>query len=328
MIKVAIIGSGGISKSHVQCLTKISDAQIVSTYDVDFQRAAELAASCGATAYSNVEAAVLAADLVYILTPPSFHKDLSIMAMENGKHVMIEKPIAISVEDAEQIVEASDRLGRLAMVGFNMRYRQGYNKLKRIVDSGKLGPVLNLWSQRMSMGSQKGTWRTNQQQMSGFTIESLSHDIDIFRWLSGSEVESVYGNVKNSRDDLPGYDDNSLVILKLRNGYTASIQASWSSHLNFNSRGIVGNEGTAMISGEGTWNFDTFRYKTNRMDNEFVESLSDPLTADSYLEENIHFIDCVKNGTKPITTAKDGLAILQVSQAILQSSRENRVVTL
>jgi len=263
-----------------------------------------------------------------VLTPPSFHKDIAISAMEAGKHVMIEKPLAITLEDAEEIVDAAARLNRKAMVGFNMRFRSGYGKLKRLLEDGALGSVLMYWSQRMGMGSQGGTWRTDPSLMSGFTIESLSHDIDMFRWLSGSEVVRVSGRVACSRSDLPGYDDNCAAVLELKNGQIATIQASWSSYLEYNTRGIIGTNGTAMIGGRGTWNFDTFRYRTKGMEQEVVETLDDPLTAQSYYEQNVHFIECVKRDLPPLVTALDGYKALRVSRAILESHRENRTVIL
>lgn len=328
MVNIAMIGAGGISKAHAEALKRIGDANIVAVCDVDAQRAEGLAASCGAQAFTDPEACMKEAELVYILTPPSFHKDIAVSAMEQGKHVMIEKPISISLEDAEAIADTAARLNRKAMVGFNMRFRPGYNKLKKLLEEGVLGPVLSYWSQRMGMGSQGGTWRTNRKQMSGFTVESISHDIDMIRWLSGSEVASVSGSVANSRSDLPGYDDNCQAVLRMKNGQTASIQASWSSFLEFNTRGIVGLDGTAMIGGKGTWNFDTFRYKTRGMESETVESFDDPLNAEAYYEQNVHFIDCVKNDKTPLMTAVDGFKVLRVSQAILASHRENRTVVL
>jgi len=328
MVTVAIVGAGGIAKSHAETLSRIADAEIVSVYDVDFLRAAALAKSCGAMAYSDLDACIRSAELIYILTPPSFHKDIAIAAMEEGKHVMIEKPIAITLEDAEAICEAAARLGRKAMVGFNMRYRPGYNKLKRALESGTLGEPIGYWSQRMGMGSQGGTWRTNAAQMSGFTIESISHDVDIFRWLSGSEVECVYGEVANSRVDLPGYDDHCAAVLRLRNGQTASIQASWCSYLEFNNRGISGTRGTAMISGQGTWNFDTYEYRTQTMERPEVERFDDPLSVAAYFDQNVAVIECVKRDTPPPVTAEDGYRVLRVSHAILQAHRERRTVVI
>ncbi len=277
MVNVALIGTGGIARKHMEALLNIKEAKIVSTYDVVAERAQAFAAECGATAETDLEKAIAKADLVYVLTPPSFHKEIAVKAMESGKHVVIEKPIAITLEDAKVIVETSRRTGKKAMMGFNMRYREGYRKLKEIVDSGRLGKILYYWSQRMEMVRPEGNWRTNPEQLSGFTIESLSHDIDMFRWISGSEVCSVYGDVQNASPHLPGYDDNALVVLHLADGSAANIQASWSSYLSFNSRGVVGTEGTAMISGTGTWNFDTFRYRTKEMEEECIEALDDPL---------------------------------------------------
>ena len=328
MVRVAIVGAGNIAKRHVESLLQIEDAKIVSIYDINWQRAAELAASCGAKACPDLDACIKSADCVYILTPPSFHMDIAIRSMEAGKHVMIEKPIAISVEEAEAIAETAKKYKRKAMVGFNMRYRIGYNRLKEMLDSGKLGEVLFYWSQRMGMGSRDGTWRTIPEQLSGFTIESLSHDIDMFRYLSGSEVKFVYGDVKNSRIDLPNYDDNTLAVLKLSNGHSAIIQASWSSHLEFNNRGIAGMDGTAMISGIGTWNFDKLVYKTKEMDREVEEAIEDPLDGQSYLKQNVHFMDCILHDKEPQATVHDGVAVLKVSHAILRANRENRVIEL
>jgi predicted dehydrogenase len=328
MVNIAIIGSGGIASKHVEALMNIEDAKIISTFDVVEEKAQQLADVCGAKAYTDLDAAIDKSDLVYILTPPSFHKDIAVHVMKSGRHVMIEKPISISIEDADAMVEASIQYNKKAMVGFNMRFRPGYIKLKEMYDSGQLGSVLNLWSQRMGMNSPRNNWRTNPEMLSGFTVESLSHDIDMFQWITGAKVTSVYGSVQNSRADLPGYDDNSLVILNFDNGTSASIQASWSSYLEFNSRGITGTEGTAMISGHGTWNFDTYKYRTKSMENELAESFEDTLSIQSYFEENKHFIDCVMHDKTPEMTVGYGLEILKVSRAILDSSSNNKVIKL
>jgi len=328
MVNIALVGSGHIAKLHAETLRSIEGARIVSVYDVDFHRAAALAGAVGAHAYTDLDACMKQADLVYILTPPSFHRDIAVAAMEDGKHVMIEKPISISLRDAEDICETAARLNRKAMVGFNMRFRYGYGLLKSMIDGGRLGEPMTYWSHRMGYVGGDGTWRTNASLMSGFTIESISHDIDMFRWLSGSEVDRVYGHTANSRADLPGYDDNCAALLRLANGQTASIQASWSSYLEYNDRGVTGSDGTARIGGSGTWNFDTFAYRTRGEAAETVERFDDRLTAEAYVGLNAHAIDCVKNGTTPLVSAEDGYRALRVCHAILQSHREGRPVSL
>lgn len=329
VVKIALIGSGGIANQHAIALKQIEDAKVISTFDVVKEKAEALAASCGATPFTDVDEAIEGADLVYVCTPPSIHREIAVQAMKAGKHVMIEKPITISIEDAEAIVEASYKYNKKTFVGFNMRYRLGYQKLRNMYQSGKLGEVIHMFSQRMGMNKPRNNWRTHPELLSGFTIESISHDIDMFKWIAGgAKVKSVYANVKNSMDELKGYDDNTLAILNLDNGVSASIQASWSSHIEHNSRGIIGKEGTAMVSGRGTWNFDMFRYRTEDMDVEMAELINDPLGLPCYVEENKVFIDCVKNDKSVETNAEYGLEILKVSHAILESCKKNERIDL
>lgn len=329
MIKVALVGAGGIAEKHAQCLAQLKDVEIAGVYDVNMQRASALAASYGATAYSgtDLQTCIDRSDAVYILTPPVFHKEAAILAMRLGRAVFIEKPIATSLEDAEQIVEAvhKHRINPVVL-GFNMRFREGYKLLKQFVDT-LAGQPLTFWSQRFSeLGG--GSWRTDPNMLSGFTIESLSHDIDLFQWLSGSEIESVYAKVANSRRELDNYDDNANVILQLKNEAVASIQASWSSSLAFNSRGIIGTEGDALISGPGTWDIDTFRSRRKNWSKESIKSLNDPLDTSSYSEINRRFIDCVIRNEKSEIDAEYGFRILQVSHSILRSSQAGQPVVL
>jgi len=329
MVKVAIIGAGGIARKHAECLKQWDDIKITGVYDVVQRNAELLANECGTAAYygSDLLKSIEAADAVYILTPPSVHKDTAVLCMKSGKAVFLEKPIAVAISDAEEIVETSHKYDASVMLGFNMRFRPGFRKLKEVLQSPVIGKPLLYWSQRFSFVGD-GNWRTNQQTLSGFTIESLSHDIDLFQWLSGNQVVSVCGNVMNSRAELSGYDDNANVILQLKDGSSASIQASWSSPLEFNNRGIVGVEGTAMVSGRGTWDIDKFICRNKNWPAERNVALDDPLDARSYAEINRRFIDCMKEGRKPEITAEDGLSILRISHAILESSRTGKPISL
>jgi myo-inositol 2-dehydrogenase/D-chiro-inositol 1-dehydrogenase len=107
-------------------------------------------------------------------------------------------------------------------------------------------------------------WRTTPGLLCGMSVESLSHDIDLLRWMMG-EVIDVRANVFESRPGLPGFDDTANVVCTLANGGTAVIHASWSSHLSRNSRGVIGTQGTAMVAGSGLWNLDRFHFKTQTL---------------------------------------------------------------
>jgi myo-inositol 2-dehydrogenase/D-chiro-inositol 1-dehydrogenase len=226
------------------------------------------------------------------------------------------------------MVEAAEDAGVKLMVAFHNRFREGFKKLHETVVSGTLGTPIQFWSQRLGIGVGPGpNWRTTPGLLCGMTVESLSHDIDLLRWIVG-EVVDVRANVFASRPDLSGFDDHASAVLSLENGSTAIIHASWASHLGMNSRGVVGSKGTAMVAGSGLWNLNRFHLKTEEMAHEQIEVLDDTVDVRPYREESRHFIDCVIRDRPPAITGEDGLAALRISHALLRSSREGRVVPL
>lgn len=328
MVKIALVGAGEIAKWHAEAIRAIKGARIVAVVDMIKEKAEHLANFCQATAYEIIEESLPGVDLVYILTPPSFHKELAVKAIEARKHVVVEKPLAVSLQDAEAIVEAAKKAKVKLMTAFNMRFRDGFLRLKETVESRKLGGLVSFWSQRLGEADiPEPNWRTTKGLICGMTIESLSHDIDLIRWIAG-EIAWVMARVFESRSDLSGFDDNASVIFSLASGGTAIIHASWTSHLGRNSRGVIGSRGSAMVAGSGLWNLDRFHLKTAKMKHEVIEILDDKFDRRSYWKENWHFIDCVKRNRRPMVTGEDGLAALRISHAILASHRENKPVFL
>jgi myo-inositol 2-dehydrogenase/D-chiro-inositol 1-dehydrogenase len=214
------------------------------------------------------------------------------------------------------------------MVGFNMRFRTGFMRLKEITDSGRLGDVVTYWCQRMGLRvDPNNKWSTDPVLMTGMSIQSLSHDIDMMRWVAG-EVVDVRAQIVESRPHLPGFDDNANAVFALANGGKANFQASWSSHLAMNTRGVIGTKGTAYIRGASLWNIDTFHWKTEDMPYEQIEVINDIHDVRSFLAEDRYFIDCVENDIEPTVTGLDGLKALKVSYGILASHKQNKVVSL
>ena len=107
MVKIALVGAGGIANRHAEAINAIDDANIVAVVDVIKEKAVRMAGICNATAYENMEECLFEVDMVYILTPPSFHRELAIKAIDAGKPTVVEKPIAIELADAEAMVAAA-----------------------------------------------------------------------------------------------------------------------------------------------------------------------------------------------------------------------------
>ena len=258
----------------------------------------------------------------------------SLKAMERGKHVFVEKPIAVSIEDAEIMREAAQESDVCYMVGFTQRFREGYILLKDLLDSGKLGQIINIFSYRIGAGPGFGenkvtkSWRTDPELVCGMSIESLSHDIDFIMSLAG-DITDVRASTKGTLSELPAFDNNSSVVMNFSSGATGIIHASWSSHIAFNMRGIIGTKGTGILQGDDIWDFMEMRVKTEDMQYESSMKIKDIFfEGPAYYKENKYFIECIKNNTKPDVDAAAGLKTLQVSHAVLKSHKENAAVIL
>lgn len=328
MVRVAIAGAGGIARRHLEALKAIPSVRIVAVTDVVADKARAMAAAVGATVAPTLADCLDKVDAVYILTPPSTHKELALAAAKAGKHVFVEKPISISLADGEAIIAGTQQAGVKLMLAFNMRFRKGGLMLKEAAATGNLGRVYNFWIHRMGPGVGGYNWRTDPSLLCGVAIESLSHDIDQVRWMMG-DITDVRATIFEARADLPGYDTDINAAFSVAGGNMATIHCSWASPLGHNARGLIGTTGSAMLQGPAMWDWQFYHAKTADMPYEQVTVVNDMLsTTDSYLAESKHFIDCVENDKSPSITGEDGLKALQISHAILKSAREGVVAKI
>lgn len=338
-LRVAVVGTGGIARQHGLALKAHPDVEIVGAIDVVREKRESFAGQWGGKPYERLSECLDRVDAVYILTPPGFRRQYAVQAMSAGRHVFCEKPLAITVEDGEAIVEMAQKKDVVAMTGFNQRFRKGYCRLHDVVAAGTVGKPYHFFCQRFGMGPGatgviKGRdWRTEQGTLCGITVESLSHDIDMMRWIMNDEVVSVCGATFSTVKDLRGFDNNSHVLMRLGSGASAVIDASWSSRIGFNNRGVLGERGTAFVSGtalgnNGIWCSREFHVKTDDDEYERVEMLQDDLDEKSYREETDDFVNAILTGSKPRVSVMDGLRTLRVSHAILQSARSRSIVEI
>jgi predicted dehydrogenase len=332
MIKTVIIGAGGIAVKHAECINRLPDMKVAGVIDINKENAQRVAAICNSRVYSKLEDVIDEVQMVHLLTPPSKRVEYAEIAMKAGKHVLCEKPIAVGMDDAIRLSEIAKENNVFFMTAFNMRFRPGYLKLQEDVLSGRLGDIISIWSHRVGPGSGfrgplSDSWRTDPNLVCGMTIESLSHDIDMFRGL-GIEITSVSARVKGVREDLPAFDNNAQIVMGLNTGASAVINASWSAHLAMSSRGVIGTKGTAVISGDGFFDFTEHRIFTEDMQYEQVTRMKDLFDSESYYSENKYFLECIKKGQRPNITAENGIEALKVSLAILKSSNEQRIIEL
>lgn len=328
MIKVGFIGAGSVSRNHRESITEIDGAELAAVFDLNRQSSRKFAEISGAEDCESADEVIEKSDAVYILTPPHTHKGLVLQALDAGKHVMCEKPLAVSLEDGREIAEAAQRSSAHFMIAFSMRFRDSYRRMRDIYRSGRLGEAITFYYQRMFGGGSynPNNWRYHPDSRCGMSIESLSHQIDLIRW-SVSEIESVDARAIASHKELPDVDNNIHVILGLENGCAATIHLSWSSYIELNTTGINGTEGSLRINGTGGANHDEMLVRFRDTELETIP-LNESYDKEIFKAESQHFLDCIRSGEEPQCSALDGLNALQVSHAILESSRDNRHVTL
>lgn len=334
MKKTALIGAGAIAYCHARALKQL-DVEICGVIDVNPDSARKLADACGTRVVSHLAEIAGELDMVHLCTPPSFRIDYARTAMEAGCHVFMEKPMAITPADGQILVNMAEANGVRLMVDFNHRFRAGFQELLRIVQSGEIGEVVNVFINRMGMlggnaGTQHDTWRRKAGTVCGMSIESLSHDIDMVWQLLGP-VASVRADVRGTFADAPAFDNNVNALLSMRNGAMGVLHASWSSHLKMSARGVVGTRGTVILEGDDLFDFNRLRLRTADMPHEHLIRLDDVYhfaTCPSYLNANRYFLECQDKGEDGSASGRHALETLKISHAILESARTQTAIPL
>jgi predicted dehydrogenase len=335
MHKTVIIGAGEISNSHAKALHELGIG-IAGVLDLNPARAQELADQYCSKVIRSLDEVLGEVDMVHIFTPPAYRVEYVRQAAAARKHLFVEKPIALSIADAKEIIAVAAANRVKLMIGFNHRFRCGYRMLQDAVRDGRLGDIIGVFSHRLGAGAGFGGaslnagWRINPNFACGMSIESVSHDIDMLLHLVDGVV-SVSANTYGTVPDCPTFDNNANVTFRLKNGGTGLIQASWSSYLGYSSRGVIGTKGAAMITGDNLFDFINFNIKTEDMPYRQIYNVDDRFLSPSqqcYVTINRHFKECIEQDLPPLASGDDGLRALTFSQAILESDRTGRAVTV
>jgi myo-inositol 2-dehydrogenase / D-chiro-inositol 1-dehydrogenase len=224
-IRIGIIGAGYIGGVHATLLSRDDRVSVTAIHDLLPDRAASMAASTGATVAGTVEELIDSVDAVFITTPNTQHTDLAVAAVEAGKHVFCEKPMATSLADAQRVLDAASERRTVFQVGHNRRFAPVYAKLKNLLTNSD-GP--HSAHVKMNRGELiKPVWVGDPSVTGGFLFETTIHMFDMMRFLFG-EVSSL--DAIGSTHEYPEVDDFS-VLLRFESGVHAtmasSADASW-----------------------------------------------------------------------------------------------------
>ena len=315
------MGAGFIARVHAGVLACDERVHLTAIYDVVPAAAEALAGSHNCTAVATPLELLERSDAVYITTPNTQHVSLACAAIETGKHVFCEKPLATNVADAERVMEESTQSGGIFQVGHNRRFAPVYARLKQMISETHQPHSAHV---KMNRGELlKPEWTGDPEITGGFLYETPIHMFDMMRFLFG-EVESLHaiGSTHEYRE----VDDFS-VLLKFANGMHATLataaDASWL--FPFERVEVFCHHATLL-----TREMESLTSSSN-LEGHFTVQTMHQLPREErwgYVQEDKAFIDSIVNNSPPLVTAFDGLMSVRIANAVYESVRSNAPVTI
>jgi len=331
LLNVGIIGAGRIGSLHAKSITyNVPSAKVLGITDVNKEGIAELAEKLGIEKIYADYKEMLAdkeIDAVLICSSTDTHADIAIDAANAGKHIFCEKPVDLTPEKVQAVIEAVKKAGVKLQVGFNRRFDHNFAHVKSMVDSGKVGDVhiVKITSRDPAPPPAKYSAVSG-----GMFLDMTIHDFDMARFLADSEVTEIYANAACLVDPeigKAGDIDTAIITLKFENGALGVIDNSRRAAYGYDQRiEVFGNKGAAVASNDTATNVEFLGEEGVVSDKPLYFFLERYMQ--SFRDEMLQFVDAVKNDTPTPTTGTDGLNSLLVALAAKKSVAEGRPVAV
>jgi predicted dehydrogenase len=342
-IKIGIIGCGSIAEfRHAPEYAENPEAEIVAYFDPKTQRAEKLAGLYGGTVVKDYRAIIEdeTIDAISDCSTNEMHHVVSTAALKSGKHVLCEKPISVTLEGAQEMLDAAKKSGKILMIGHNQRLAAAHQKAREILQSGELGRVITFattfghkgpeyWSEVKS----KATWFFEQNKsVFGVAGDLGMHKIDLMRYLLNDdivEVSSMVGSLdKKGADGKPiGVSDNMVCLLKTKTNIIGTLAVSWTYYgPEDNSTTLYCEKGIIKLYADPTYSVRI----SNMSGEETLYKVGKIQTNDSQSNSGVidSFIDSIINRKAPLISGEDGYKGLQVVLAAIQSSETGKAVKI
>ncbi|GAB3972851.1 Gfo/Idh/MocA family oxidoreductase [Spirosoma terrae] len=354
-IRIAVIGPGKVAHLHAKAVLQTPDTELVAVYGRTYQKAEDFANQYGIQAYSDIYDMVNRenVDLCLVCTTHPAHREPTIAALDAGSHVLVEKPLASSLEDCDAMIEAAKRNGRYLGTISQRRFYEPSQRIRRAIDEGKIGkPVLGTiqmlgWRDEAYYKSDawRGTW---DQEGGGVLVNQSPHQLDLLLWYMG-EIDEVYGVWRNLNHPYIDVDDTALAIIKFKNGALGNVIVSNSQkpgifgkvHVhgeNGASVGVQTDGGALFIAGMSSitdppvndlWTVpgeENQLAKFVEVDTEFFKTID--ATVYYFGLQIAEFRDAIRENRPPVVTGEDGRNVVALFQAIYESTRTGMPVKL
>ena len=320
---MGMLGAGTVAGFQAPGLGRIPGVELAGCFDPEEERARKLTEKYGGEVYESGEALIKdkSLDAVLVMSPTPTHHDYVLGALGAGKHVFCEKPIALTVKEAEEMIAAGKKSKRVFMVGMVLRFFHEFEKAHRIIAGGDLGRIVMIRTTRAA-GFPRGwdDWYADESRSGGVLVDMIAHDFDFLRWTIG-EVDKVFTRTApRARGELFEY---ALTVLQFKNGALGHVEASWAHP--------AGTFFTRLeaAGSEGLLSFDSREAAPMKLTRRAEEGKAagvavpeSPVNESPYQREMAHFVELIREGVEPAMKPEDALEALRISLAARKSIAE------
>ncbi len=330
-VRVAVIGAGAMGRNHMRVYSEMPGVQLVGVVDAAETVAASAAARFGAPAYTDFARMLdeQRPDAVTVAVPTADHLSVGLETIRRGIHLLVEKPIAASVGEGQQLIEAAGRAGVHLMIGHVERFNPAIIELKRRLAAGELGRIFQIDAHR------QGPFPARVRDV-GVVIDLAVHDLDVMRYISNCEVVRVYAETE--RRIHSQYEDLLTGLLRLDNGIVGTLTVNWLTPSKIRELYVTGERGmfrvdyitqdlyfyeNAIVVGSDWDTLHVLRGVTEGRMIRHVVNKKEPLRA-----EQEAFLAAVRGSAPVAVSGADGLKALELAQAVVVSGLEHRAIAL
>jgi UDP-N-acetyl-2-amino-2-deoxyglucuronate dehydrogenase len=331
MVRVALVGCGRISKSHVEALAGLTDAELVACCDVVPARAEAIASKTDCAAYSDYERMLreTKCDVVSLCTPSGLHPSQAALAAKYGRHVLSEKPLGVRLDDVDEAIRACDAAGVHLFVVKQNRFNRTVRLARQALEMGRFGRIYMVLSSVLWARPQEyydaARWRGTWEYDGGCLCNQAAHYVDLVQWMGGA-VESVqaYSATQGRRIEA---EDSIVVNLRFRSGALGSINVTTLAYPK-NLEGsltILGEKGTVKIGGFALNHFERWEFDSGHpMDEEIQSAATNPpnVYGFGHLDYYRHVLDVLNGQGEAEVDGRDGRKTVELICAAYVSARK------
>ena len=342
-MKYALVGCGRIAVNHIKAVEN-NDLDMIAVCDTDSKHIDMLFEKTGyekpVLRYENYKQMITEhpeLELIAIATESGIHAEIALYCIEHHINVIIEKPMAMSLEDAEEIVKRSEEKGVKVSVCHQNRFNAAVQELRHALDEGRFGTIshgsINVrWNRNLTYYEQ-AQWRGKWLSDGGALMNQCIHGIDLLRWMMGDEVEEVYGVTRQRYHHYLECEDVGMAVIKFKNGTIGTIEGTvnvYPKNLE-ETLYLFGENGTVKLGGTSCNNIDVWDFADESkrdQKNKGLQERTSNVYGNGHISLYADVIDAVKNNRRPYVDAIAGKNALEIVLAIYKSQLTEKPVKL